>query len=91
MLVNSDVEKARTVKALWAEKFQLEVQLAATRLVMVEATTSGASERATLEAVVKSAEDRVVVVQSTVDAAATEKAALEAKLSQAKETAAELC
>jgi hypothetical protein len=52
------------------------VQLAIARLVATEAAASNVSERATLEAAVKSAEDRVNVAQSAADVAATEKAAL---------------
>jgi hypothetical protein len=44
---------------------------------------SEASEKAALEAIVKSAEDCATTAQSATDAATAEKASLEAKLAQA--------
>jgi hypothetical protein len=74
--VNYSTEKARVIEALWAEKMQLEVQLAAACLVASATEASKVSERPALEAWVKSTEDRTVIAQSAANAAASVKASL---------------
>ena len=56
------------VEALRAEKTQLEVQLATTRLVAAAAQAGGAEEKAALEARVKLVEDRAAMAQSAAEA-----------------------
>ena len=89
-LLRQEASFRQAAEALRAEKTQLEVQLAATRLIAVAAEASSAEEKTALEARVKLAEDRAAVAQSAAEVTASEKAALEARLAEAERTAAEL-
>jgi chromosome segregation ATPase len=84
MLSECNVRKERIIGEVRAERTQLEMQLVVARLATAGAVANEASSRATLEATVKSAEDRTTAAKVMATSAATERESLETRLAQAE-------
>jgi hypothetical protein len=73
MLVECGTKKARVIKELRVERFQLEMQLVVARLDAAGVVASEALSRTAFEAMVKCAENRAMDAQSAATTAMTER------------------